>query len=78
MCLPRIAFAPSHSEGPRISSLMQADLGIPPAEAGTMSRADSSAMSAYRFNAQSGLTGELRPPSRKELAYLGHLDRVHQ
>ena len=43
-----------------------------------MSRTGSSPIRAYHAEDQQSLKGSLRPPSRKELAYAGHLDRVHQ
>ena len=43
-----------------------------------MSRTGSSPIRAYRAEDQAALKAGLQPPSRKELAYAGHLDRVHQ
>ena len=63
---------------PKNSVTVQAESEGRSSEVETMSRTGSSPIRAYRAEDQAALKAGLQPPSRKELAYAGHLDRVHQ
>ena len=61
-----------------MAAVLQADLDTLPKEAGIGSGTVSPEIPAHRFNSLAANEQLLQPPSRKELAYAGHLDRVHQ
>lgn len=62
----------------RMAAVLQADLHNLPKDAGIDPGTVSPEIPAYRFTSPAASEQLLRPPSRKELAYTGHLDRVHQ
>ena len=57
--------------------MLQADLATPPESAASASGAASFGIQAYRSAAQTAQAA-LPHVGRRELAYIGHLDRVHQ
>ena len=57
--------------------MLQADLATPPKSAAQDSSAGSFGIQAYRSVAQTAHAA-LPHVGRKELAYIGHLDKVHQ
>ena len=57
--------------------MLQADLATPPEGAALEPSAGSFGIQAYRSDAQT-TQAALPHVGRKELAYIGHLDRVHQ
>lgn len=61
-----------------MAAVLQADLDTLKKEASIGSGTVSPEIPAYRFNSPAASEELLRPTSRKELAYAGHLDRVHQ
>ena len=57
--------------------MLQADLATPPESAALGSSAGSFGIQAYRSDAPKAQAALLHV-GRKELAYIGHLDKVHQ
>ena len=57
--------------------MLQADLATPPESAALGSSAGSFGIQAHRSDAQT-VQAALPHVSRKELAYIGRLDKVHQ